>query len=60
MIIKKLAYYSLGGSDKHLRDVGSMLRISPEQVDLPRLRTLAAGERLGDLLDRVLEAVAEG
>lgn len=59
LIIKKLAYYSLGGSDKHLRDIGSMLRISPEQIDLPRLRRLAADQQLGDLLDRVLEAVAE-
>lgn len=59
LIIKKLAYYSLGGSDKHLRDIGSMLRISPEQIDLPRLRRLAADQQLGDLLDRVLEAVAQ-
>lgn len=60
LIIKKLAYYSLGGSDKHLRDIGSMLRISPEQIDRPRLRKLAADQRLDDLLDRVLEAIAEG
>jgi len=59
LIIKKLSYYSLGGSDKHLRDIASMLRISPEQIDVPRLRRLAVDHEHGDLLDRVLEAVAE-
>lgn len=60
LIIKKLTYYTRGASDKHLRDIASMLRISPEQIDVPRLRTLAADRELGDLLDRVLESVAEG
>jgi hypothetical protein len=37
-----------------------MLRISPEQIDLGRLRDLAIGNNVGELLDRVLAAVKEG
>jgi DNA-binding Lrp family transcriptional regulator len=56
LIVKKLDYYDQGASDKHLRDIASMLRISPEQIDLERIRRLAEDQELGDLLDRVLEA----
>lgn len=33
VIIRKLEFYREGNSDKHLRDVASMLRQSGEQVD---------------------------
>jgi hypothetical protein len=33
VILGKLWYYSLGESDKHLRDIAGILRISGEQVD---------------------------
>jgi hypothetical protein len=33
VIVKKLEYYREGGSDKHLRDIRSMLLISGEQMD---------------------------
>jgi hypothetical protein len=33
-ILKKLQYYAEGGSDKHLRDIASMLKISPDQIDV--------------------------
>lgn len=33
VILKKLEYYATGGSDKHLRDVSGILRISPGEVD---------------------------
>lgn len=59
LIVKKLSYYEQGASDKHLRDIASMLRISPEQIDLERIRNLAAGQELGALLDRVLEAAED-
>lgn len=33
IIVRKLEYYREGGSDKHLRDIRSMLRISNELID---------------------------
>jgi hypothetical protein len=33
VIIRKLEYYREGGSEKHLRDIRSMLAISGEQMD---------------------------
>ena len=56
LIIKKLSYYQQGASDKHLRDIASMLRISPEQIDLERIRRMAS-EETGPILDQVLEAL---
>lgn len=44
-ILKKLEYYSEGGSEKHLRDISSMLRISGGQIDREYIETWAA--RLG-------------
>jgi hypothetical protein len=33
VILRKLDYYRMSGSDRHLRDVASMLRISGGMVD---------------------------
>ena len=33
VILSKLLYYQEGGSEKHLRDVASMLRISGDEID---------------------------
>ena len=33
LILKKLVYYQEGGSEKHLRDIGSMLAIQGEKID---------------------------
>jgi hypothetical protein len=38
VIIRKLEYYREGGSDKHLRDVRSMLAVTGEQLDQPALQ----------------------
>ncbi len=37
VIIRKLLYYEEGGSDKHLRDIASMLRISGPAIDLTEI-----------------------
>ncbi|MCG8469317.1 MAG: hypothetical protein MJB57_14105 [Gemmatimonadetes bacterium] len=48
LILKKLQYFAAGGSDKHLRDIASMLAISPDQLDVDdiarRAETLGLGE----------------
>ena len=37
VIVRKLEYYREGGSDKHLRDIRSMLAVSGGQLDRPSL-----------------------
>jgi hypothetical protein len=37
VIIKKLQYFEMGGSDRHLRDIRAMLRLSSDQVDQAEL-----------------------
>lgn len=59
LVVKKLLYYQQGASDKHLRDIAGMLRISPEEIDLDRVRRLAIDNRVGELLDRVVSTVDE-
>lgn len=38
VIIRKLEYFREGGSEKHLRDIRSMIAVSGEQLDRPALR----------------------
>jgi hypothetical protein len=40
LIVKKLEYFRMGASSKHVRDIRSMLRISPEAIDLDRVEKL--------------------
>ena len=57
VIIKKLEYFAAGGSDKHLRDITGMLKISGEDIDRDYIHEWA--ERLGvesvwrQILDRM-------
>lgn len=37
VIVRKLEYFREGGSEKHLRDIRSMLAVSGEQLDRPAL-----------------------
>jgi hypothetical protein len=37
VIVRKLEYYREGGSEKHLRDIRSMLAVSGDQLDQPAL-----------------------
>lgn len=39
VIVRKLEYYREGGSDKHVRDIRSMLELSREQIDLCEVQT---------------------
>lgn len=53
VIIKKMEFYKAGGSEKHLRDITGILRISGEDVDMLYISDWA--ERLG--LTEIWEAV---
>ena len=52
VIVRKLEFFRLGGSEKHLRDIRSMLAISAEQIDVgwdSMRRDLPAGAYHGRL-----------
>lgn len=55
VIVKKLEYYREGGSQKHLRDIGGVLRISGEKIDFSYIQEWA--ERLG--LDEIWQAILD-
>lgn len=55
LIVKKLEYYDQGGSDKHLRDIAGMLRISPDEIDLTRIAEYVRRLELGELWDLVMK-----
>ncbi len=57
VILGKLWYYSDGGSDKHLRDIAGILRVSGDQVD--RADVTAWATKLGylDIWERVQKTV---
>lgn len=37
VIVRKLEYFREGGSEKHLKDIASILAISPDQIDFDQL-----------------------
>lgn len=43
VILRKLEFYRDGGSDKHLRDIRAMLRISEGKIDLAEIATQSGG-----------------
>lgn len=46
VILKKLVYFKEGGSDKHLRDIASMIRVSGESFDRPYLEKWVASLKI--------------
>ncbi|MCP4710060.1 MAG: hypothetical protein GY869_15660 [Planctomycetes bacterium] len=46
VIIRKLQFYEEGGSEKHIRDIKSMLRISGEEIDGETLKGKLEEHRL--------------
>jgi hypothetical protein len=53
LIIKKLQYYDLSGSERQLRDVASMLRISGAAIDQERISTLVGQYGVADAWEAV-------
>jgi len=53
VIIRKLEFFEEGGTEKHLRDIGGMLQMTPvNQADLERWLKPSALQVLRDLIDR--------
>ena len=59
MIIKKMEYYRLGESDKHLRDIAGVLRVSGPAIDRAYIEDWAARLGLSDIWQRVLARVEQ-
>jgi len=53
VIVRKLEFYREGGSQKHLRDIRSMLRVSPELIDMETLERWIRHRGLGEPWARV-------
>ena len=49
IIIKKMEYYSAGGSEKHLRDITGMLLSSPDEIDREYIERWAATLGLSEI-----------
>jgi hypothetical protein len=52
VIVRKLEFFREGGSEKHLRDIKGMLRVSGESVDRPWLEAWVRRRGLEELWDR--------
>jgi hypothetical protein len=57
VILKKLEYYREGGSDKHLRDIAGILKISGETIDMAYIADWASRLGLADFWENVRNAV---
>lgn len=59
VILGKMVYYREGGSEKHLRDITGILRISDDIVDRDYVADFAKQLGLADIWDAVLERMRE-
>ncbi len=55
VIVRKLEYYREGGSEKHLRDIRSMLTTSPELINHAELEQQIAARGVQEVWKRVQE-----
>jgi len=55
VIVKKLQFYAEGGSDKHLRDIASVLRISGSEIDRDYVAEWANRLGLREIWDLILD-----
>ena len=60
VILKKMEYYRLGGSDKHLRDIAGVLKVSGEQVDREYVAAHAAQFGLSGIWEAILLRIQQG
>jgi hypothetical protein len=55
VIVRKLEYYRESGSEKHLRDIRSMLNTSPEAIQINELEQQIAARGLQEQWRQVQE-----
>ena len=56
VIVRKLEYFRDGGSDRHLRDIAGIVRVSGDEIDAPALDGLLAERDLTRLWERARES----
>jgi len=59
VIIKKMEFYKEGGSEKHLRDITGILKISGDIIDIDYITQWADKLGIRDIWDAVLKRVKE-
>jgi hypothetical protein len=59
VILGKLIYFREGGSDKHLRDIASILQISADLIDRDYIDKLATQLGVGEIWQAVLARVSQ-
>lgn len=57
VILKKMEYYRLGGSDKHLRDIAGVLKVSGEQIDRTYIAELASQLQLTEIWQAIVDRI---
>lgn len=57
VIIKKMAFYREGGSEKHLRDITGILKISGDDIDYDYINLWSERLKLQDIWDAVLKRI---
>jgi hypothetical protein len=55
VIVRKLEYFQEGGSEKHLRDIRSILRVSRNLLDITELERWIKNRHLETVWQRVHE-----
>lgn len=59
VILKKMEYYREGGSDKHLRDIAGILKISGAQIDRAYIEDWASRLGVSEIWRQVSDAAAK-
>lgn len=59
VIIKKMEYYKEGGSEKHLRDITGILKISGDQVDINYISDWAKRLGLTEMWEAIQKRIRE-
>jgi hypothetical protein len=48
VILKKMAFYRDGGSEKHLRDIAGILKVSSDDIDLAYIEDVISAFKIGE------------
>jgi hypothetical protein len=57
IVIMKMRYYADGGSEKHLRDIAGILKISPDEVDLTYITDWSRRLELTEIWELILKRI---
>lgn len=59
VIVMKMEYYRMGGSEKHLRDITGMMKISGKTIDCQYISLWAKRFGLAEIWEAILKRIAE-